>query len=133
MSESQAELFIELSLEGQDGDPAELDELTRQLKEEVEELNVDSVEDVSAGSAPAGTKAADLSALGQMVVTLAPTIVPPLFELIKSWVARKPSTPVKVRVRVGKKTAEIEYDPTSMSAKDLEALIKTLNRPARKK
>ena len=130
MSESPAELLIELSLEG--GDSAELDELTRQLTAEVEELNVDSVEPVSAGPAPAGTKSADLTAIGQMAVTLAPAIVPPLFELLKSWVERKPSTPVRVRVRVGRKTAEIEYDPTRTSSKDLDALIKTLNKSVKK-
>ena len=130
MSEPPAELLIELSLEG--GDSTELDELTRQLAAEVEELNVDSVEPVSAGPAPLGTKAADLTAFGQMAVTLAPTIVPPLFELLKSWVARKPSTPVKVKVKVGRKTAEIEYDPTRTSPKELDELIKTLNKSVRK-
>jgi hypothetical protein len=130
MSESPAELLIEVSLEG--GDSAELDELTRQLTAEVEELSVDSIEQVSAGPAPAGTKAADFTAIGQLAVTLAPTIVPPLFELLKSWMERKPSTPVKVKVRVGRETTEIEYDPTRTSAKDLEALIKTLNKSARK-
>jgi hypothetical protein len=130
MSEHTSELLIELSLEG--GDPAELDELTRQLRAEVEELNVDSVEQVSAGDAPQGTKAVDLAAIGQMAITLAPTIIPPLFELLRSWVERKPSTPVKVRVKVGKRTAQIEYDPTKTSAKDLEALIKTLNKSIKK-
>ena len=47
MSENAAELLIELSLEGSDS--TELDELTRQLRAEVEELNVDSVEQVSVG------------------------------------------------------------------------------------
>ena len=130
MSENPAELFVELSLEG--GDTSELDELTRQLRSEVEELDVDSVEEVSLGSAPEGTKAADFTAIGQMAVTLAPTIVPPLFELLKAWVERKPSTPVKVKVRVGRKTTEIEYDPTQTSSKDLDALIKALNKPAKK-
>jgi len=132
MSEIPAELLIELSLEGGEGDRTELDELTRQLRAEVEELNVDSVEEVSAGPAPTGTKAADFSAIGQMAVTLAPTIIPPLFELLKSWVERKPSTPVKVTVRVGRKTAQIEYDPAHTSAKDLEALIKVLNKSVKK-
>jgi len=45
---------------------------------------------------------------------------------------RKPSTPVKVKVRVGRKTAEIEYDPTRTSSKDLDALIKTLNKSLKK-
>ena len=130
MSENPSELFIELSLEG--GDISELDELTRQLRTEVEELNVDSVEQVSAGAAPKGTKAADFTAIGQMAVTLAPTIVPPLFELLKSWVERKPSTPVKVKVRVGRKMTQIEYDPTRTSAKDLDELIKALNKSVKK-
>ena len=119
MSENPSELLIELSLDN--GDPAELYELTRQLRAEVEELNIDSIEQVSAGVAPEGTKAVDLTAIGQMAVTLAPAIVPPLFDLLKSWVERKPSTPVKIRVKVGRRTAQIEYDPTKMSAKDVEA------------
>lgn len=130
MSENPAELLIEVSLEG--GDAAELDELTRQLRAEVEELDVDSVEQVSAGLAPRGTKAVDLAAIGQMAVTLAPAVVPPLFDLLKSWVERKPSTPVKIKVKVGKRTAQIEYDPTKTSAKDLEAVIKALNKSVKK-
>ena len=126
MSENPAELFIELSLDG--GDDTELDELTRQLKAEVEELHVDSVEQVSAGDAPDGTKAVDMQVIGQMAVSLAPTIIPPLFELLKSWVERKPSTPVKIRVKVGKRTALIEYDPTKTSAQELEVLVRTLSR-----
>lgn len=130
MPETSAELFIELSLDG--ADASELDELTRQLRDEVEELNVDSVEQVSAGPAPDGTKAVDFAAIGQMAVTLAPAVVPPLFDLLKSWVERKPSTPVKIKVKVGQRTAQIEYDPTKTSAKDLEALIKALNKSVKK-
>lgn len=126
MTENPAELFIELSLEG--GDTTELNELTLQLRTQVEELRVDSIEQVSAGTAPDGTKAGDFSAIGQMAITLAPAIIPPLFDLLKSWVERKPSTPVKIKVKVGKRTAQIEYDPTKTSAKDLEALVKTLGK-----
>lgn len=126
MSEYSTELFIELSLDG--GDRTELDDLTRQLKAEVEELRVDSIAPLSAGAAPAGAKSADLTALGQLAVTLAPTLIPPLFDLMKSWVERKPSTPVKIKVRVGKRTAQVEYDPTRTSAQDLETLVRTLGR-----
>lgn len=126
MSENTSTLFVELSVDG--GDPAELDELTRQLVGEVNELNVEQVEQVSAGDAPEGSKALDMAAIGELAVTLAPSLIGPLFDLLKSWVERKPSTPVKVRVRVGKRTAQIEYDPTRTSARDLEALIKTLNK-----
>jgi hypothetical protein len=126
MSENSTELFIELLLDGDDH--TELDELTRQLKAEMQELNVDSVTPVSDGDAPLGTKAADFTVIGQMAVTLAPTLIPPLFDLMKSWVERKPSTPVKIKVRVGKRTAQVEYDPTRTSAQDLETLVRTLGR-----
>ncbi len=126
MSENLADLIIEVSLNG--GDNAELDELTRQLKTELQELDIDSVEQVSAGIAPQGTKGMELIEIGQMAVTLAPAILPPLFELLKSWIDRKPSTPVKIKVKIGKRTAQIEYDPTKTTAKELEVLVKTLGK-----
>ena len=126
MSENTSTLFVELSVDG--GDSGELDDLTRQLAREVNELDVERVEQVSEGESPVGTKALDMAAIGQLAVTLAPTLVGPLFDLLKSWVERKPSTPVKIRVKVGKRTAQIEYDPTRTSAKDLEALIKALGK-----
>jgi hypothetical protein len=126
MSENTSTLFVNLSVEG--SDPAEVDDLTRELARELNELNIEDVAQISEKSAPVGTKAFDMPALGQLAVTLAPSLVGPLFELLKSWVERKPSTPVKVRVKVGRRTAEIEYDPTRTSAKDLDALIKALNK-----
>lgn len=130
MTES-TELLISLSLD--DSDQTELDELTRQLKSEIEQLSVDSVVGVSQGKAPDGTKAVDWASVGNMVVTLAPVIIPPLFELLKSWVERKPSTPVKIKIKVGKnKTAQIEYDPIRTSAEELENLIKTLGKTVKK-
>lgn len=130
MSENSAEVLIELSL--MDGDSVELDELTRQLRSEVQELDIESVHQVSEGVAPAGTKGVDMAAIGQMAISLAPSLIPPLFDLLKSWVERKPSTPVKVTVKVGRKTAQIEYDPTRTSAKDLDLLVKTLHKSMKK-
>jgi hypothetical protein len=130
MSENSTEVLIEVLLE--EGDPAELEALTRQLQAEVAELHVDAIQPVSLGAAPEGSKALDMAAVGQMMVTLAPTVVPPLFELLKSWVERKPSTPVKIRIKVGNRTAQIEYDPTRTSAEDLEQLVKALNKSLKK-
>ena len=130
MAEESTELLITLSLD--QGDTGELDELTRQLRSEIEALNVDSIEEVSQGDAPTGTKALDWVSVGQMAVTLAPTVVPPLFALAKSWVERKPSTPVKIRIKAGKKTAEIEYDPTHTNPEELDTLVKTLGKTLKK-
>jgi len=130
MSDS-AELLISVSLDNSDSE--ELQELTRQLQFEIGQLHVDSIEKVSAGQIPEGAKSADWAEIGQMVVTLSPVIIPPLFDLLKSWINRQPSVPVKIKVKVGKnKTAQIEYDPTKTSAKDLETLIKILGRSVKK-
>jgi hypothetical protein len=126
MSENPSTLIVVVSVE--DADPDELDKLTRQLRVEVDELEVESVEQVSAGPAAEGTKAVDMAAIGQLAVTLAPSLVPPLFDLLKSWVERKPSTPVKITVKAGRKTTQIEYDPTRTSASDVEELVKAMNK-----
>ncbi len=125
MAES-GELLVSLSLE--DGDATELDELTRQLRGEIEELNVDSVDSVSQGSPPPGTKAAEWASIGSLAVSLAPTMVPAVFGVLKSWIDRKPSVPVKIKVRVAGGTAEIEYDPTKTSADDLDKIMKSLRK-----
>lgn len=130
MTNTTHELKIELFVEGADAE--ELDNLTRELKMEIESLDIESVDNVSAYIIPEGVKALDWTLIGQMVVTLAPTVVPSFFDLLKSWVARKPPTPVKIRVRVGKKTAQIEYDPTKTTAKDLDLLIKSLTKSLKK-
>ena len=130
MSENQAELTIEVSVD--QSDTNELDELSRQLRTELEELRVDSVDWVSAGPAPDGTKAVDSAAVGQMIVALAPTISPPLFEWLNSWLERKPSTRVMIKVKVGKRTAQIEYDPTKTTAEELAGLVRSLGRTVNK-
>ncbi len=130
MSDS-TELFISLSIE--DGDQEELQELTSQLQSEIEQLHIDTIEKVSAGNLPEGAKSGDWAEIGQMIVTLAPVIIPPLFDLLKSWINRQPSVPVKIKIKVGKnKTAQIEYDPTKTSAEDIETLIKTLGKSVKK-
>lgn len=130
MSEN-AELLISVSLD--DGDEAELQDLTRRLQSEIEQLHIDSVDSVHLEKKPEGTKGTDWVAIGEMVVTLTPIVIPPLFDLLKSWINRQPSTPVKIKVKVGRnKTAQVEYDPTKTSAKDLDILIKTLRKSINK-
>jgi len=130
MSRQTSELMI--TVRAPECDEEELNELTQELRAEIENLNVDAVENVSLGPAKPGTKAMDWASVGQMVVTLAPTVIPPLFAVVKSWIERKPSTPVRIRIKVGKKTAQIEYDPTVTSTKDLDDLVRTLGRSVKK-
>jgi hypothetical protein len=130
MTES-TELYISLLLE--DGDQVELSNLTHQLKLEIENLNIDSINDIPTEDIREGTKSVDWISIGNFAVTLTPIIIPPLFDLLKSWVNRSPSVPVKIKIKTGKnKTAQIEYDPTKTTAEDLENLVKMLGRSIKK-
>ena len=84
--DKNTQLVISVSLD--DGDQTELQDLTSQLRSEVEQLYIDSVDNVSLGEKPGGTKGADWVAIGEMVVTLTPVVIPPLFALLKSWVKK---------------------------------------------
>jgi hypothetical protein len=126
MAEQEEQLLIAVELEG--GDDAQVAQLSRELRSQITNLNVDAVEDVSLGQPPAGKKAADWVAIGQIAVTLAPVVVPPLVELIKSWVERKPSVPVKVTVKSGNKSATVAWDPTKTRAEDVDTILKTLGK-----
>jgi len=116
------ELVIALTLD--DGDDEEVQSLTASLRSQIKKLDVWSVENVSAGNAPAESKSVDLKALGEIAVTLAPIIIPPLFDLLRAWVAQKPSTPMKLTVVFGP-DKYIEYDPTHISPAELEKLVKS--------
>ncbi|MBI5082215.1 MAG: hypothetical protein HZC38_21140 [Chloroflexi bacterium] len=106
-----------------ESDPEELDRLTRQLRDEIKELNVESAEMAKGGDAPAGTKSAELILFNQMIVTLAPTLIPQVVALIKGWTERRPITPVKIKVVVGKKNVEAEFDPLTTSSAEIEKLV----------
>ena len=114
---------IHLDLGPSGGDAEELDRLTRQLRDEIKELNVESAEMAKGGDAPANTKSAELILFNQMVVTLAPTLIPQVVALIKGWTERRPTQSVKIKVAVGKKNVEAEFDPLTISANDVEKLI----------
>lgn len=124
---------LQISISVGDGNEDDLDNLTRQLSSELQQLDIEKIDNALLGGAPMGTKALDWRSVGELIVTLSPAIIPSLFSLLRSWVERKPSVPVKIRIKVGKnKTAQIEYDPVSTSSEELEELVKTLMRSMRR-
>jgi len=109
-----------------------LEQITCQIKSEIEELHIESIEHDKANGVPSGVKGIEPVIAGQIMLTLAPVIIPPLFELLKTWVARQP-TPIKIRVKVGRRSTEVEYDPATISQKELEKLIESLTGSLKRK
>lgn len=123
-------VLIQLSLD-EKSSPEELGEMTHQLNDEILQLNVDSIEPVSKGKSPGGTKGTEMALAGQLLVTLAPTLMGALFDLLKSWKARKASTPVKLKLTVGGVTADLEFDPAVITPEQLAALVEGLEKSLR--
>ena len=64
--------------------------------------------------------------IGAWIVKAAPTVVPSLLSLLKDWITRQPSAPLKLTVARGDKSVTIEYDPRKNTLADVEAAAKRL-------
>ncbi len=119
---------LHLQIELPDADAEEIDHISRNIRRDLLDLNVDSVEPVSGGPAPEGTKAVDWNLLGEWVVKVGVAAVPGVFELLKSKQERAPaSTPLKIKVKVSRhRQVEIEYDPAHTTPEQLAELVKRL-------
>jgi hypothetical protein len=71
-------------------DVDDVDELTRDLRLELLELDVDSVTPVQAGSAPAGSKGPELAAVGALLVQAAgsASAIGGVITAVRAWLRR---------------------------------------------
>ena len=104
----QLRLVINTTL---DTDDRELDRLTRQLRREILELDVENVALVESEEAPAGAKG-DAITLGALLITTAASgsLFPSLFDLLKSWLMRH-----------GLRSVTLEIDGDKLEVKGISA------------
>ena len=97
MSEqSQVSLQVEA---GPDADAEEVAEATAQLRRELLELDVDSVKAPEGGPPPPGSKAAEVLAIGSLIVTLVKsTGLGAVVHTIQSWISRQQQRSVKLAI-----------------------------------
>jgi hypothetical protein len=96
MVQTPPELAIKLDA-GPDSDPEQLDELTRALRHELLELDVEAVEFVSAGEAPEQAKGFGLASVGALIVRIVSgSALNGVAEVIKAWTSRDANRSVKL-------------------------------------
>ena len=83
---------------GPGADPEELAELTQRLRGELLDLDVDAVEVPRGGAAPEGAKAAELLALGELIVSFAASapILQSIVGVTSAWLGRQQARSVKL-------------------------------------
>jgi hypothetical protein len=109
-------------------DPDQIDALTRRLRQQLLEFDVDSVKLASAGEIPAGAKSAEAIALGTVLVTVAPAVLPKIVDFLQAWMLRGAGTTVKIRAAAGDKSFDVEYSPGATSEAELNRLLQTLSK-----
>lgn len=94
-------LTLTVQLDGGPGlDMEELDAQTQRLRAELLDLDVHSIEPIRAGDAPPGTRAADVLAIGGLLVTLARSTgtLKTLLGVIQSWLHTQPVRSVELQI-----------------------------------
>ncbi len=81
---------------GPTADEQELAELTQQLKEDLLETDVESVEQVRGAEAPVGSKG-DPVTLAALAVTLAPIALKGMITILESWLTRHERTSITLQ------------------------------------
>ena len=105
----------------------ELDDLTQQLRDEIEQISIDSVKLVKSDDIPEGAMSGDWIQIGSMIVKLSPIVLPPLLAILKSWIDRKQKELVeeKISIKINFNNFSFELEK-SMSNKDVNQLDKKL-------
>jgi len=90
---------VVLRVEDEHGDQEGLAEFTAALRQELLDLDVDSVERLSAGEAPPGSRGFDVAVLGTLVVTLARSdVLVALVSAVAVWLTSRRNQVVKIDV-----------------------------------
>jgi hypothetical protein len=85
---------------GEGADAEELDQATRRLRQQLLELDVDSVASASGGPPPPGTRAAELAMVGGLLVTMvrSPELLKTLVGAVQGWLASQHGRSVELQI-----------------------------------
>ena len=107
-------------------DADDLDWLTRQLRSELNQMPIESVDLIQEGQVPFGAKSAEAVTVGALAIAVLPPFIPQLVTFLQSWVMRAENRRVTVKSQIGDRSIELEYAPKSMSQDELVNLVNTL-------
>ena len=123
----EAPINLILNIEtGYDMDRDALDSMTRQLRSELFDLEVESVDLIREGDLPEEAKAADAVTLGALAVAVLPNLLSKLVEYLQLWSLRAEGRKIKVKTQAGNRSIELEYTSAAISPHELQKLVETL-------
>jgi hypothetical protein len=118
------EQALELRVEADGADAAELDQLARQLRGQLLELDVDAVEPLPSEPAPEDAKALDLVVVGGLLVRFGPTVAAAVANAVRAWVNRDGRR--SVTMRIGDREITLQAATPEQQEKLVDALLTDL-------
>jgi hypothetical protein len=118
---NQAPYEITIEVGSDDPDPKELQRITRQLRDQIRELDSVSVHHGKDGPGDGDSKG-DPVTLVSLVVTLAPVVLPKLIDLVTEMIKRGHDRKVKISITLGDRSAAIELSG-SVTPEQTDSLI----------
>ena len=122
MSRNTTQLTVTLDAEP-DTDAEDLERLTRQLRDELSELDVQA-DLVTSGPAPANTKAGDVIEWGTLLLTLAASggVITALINAIQAWLTNR-TQPATITIEIGGEKLQITGNPSPEQQRLIEAFL----------
>lgn len=112
-----------------DADPATVDELTRNLRNELLDLDVDSITQPVVGPAPEGSKGLELMAIGALLVQVKNSIplVTSVVSAVRSWLQRGASPGRSLKVTVDGHSLELTAATDEQQQRIVEEFVRSLD------
>ncbi len=107
---------IHLHIDAPEAGAGELDDLARQLRDEILETSVEQVDLVPGAPAPEGTKGMVAAAHGELAVSMKPGSLPDFLGLLRDWLTRHEDRRVEVTLNIGGNPVNIKAAATDISA-----------------
>jgi hypothetical protein len=111
-----------------EADAEAIDELTRTLRMELLELDVDAVSSPVAGPPPPGSKGLELAAIGALVVQLRASaqVVGTVVSAVRSWLQRGGSSNRALKISVGERTLELSAATAEQQQQLVDEFVRSL-------
>ena len=118
---------VKVELVEPDGDPEALDELMLDLRQELLQLDVDSVSTVPAGPPPPGSKGLDMASAAALLVQVQGSVaaLSALVSAVRGWLQRGKTSGTSVKLTIGDRTLELSRATTQQQERLVEEFLRS--------
>lgn len=103
-----------------------LDDLTRQLRDEIVQLDVQSADLGRSGTSPPGAKGDPITVGGIVVALASAGVFTALVELLKSWALRREGRMITIKAESIGQKVELTFSPAETSPEEMTHFVQNI-------